>query len=182
VTTTAEPSTDGAKDFDFWIGRWKIVNRRLVKPLAGSTEWETFEAIAHAHPLPGGIGNYDDFVGLGWRPGFVGMALRLYNRATRKWSIYWLDNRNTGIDANGELTAPVVGEFRNGIGVFTGRDTFEGRPIIVKYTWSHITEQSARWEQAFSSDEGRTWETNWMSEMSRLHIAEIQASIETMRA
>jgi hypothetical protein len=168
-TTSGSGTADGAKDFDFWMGRWKVVNRRLVERLAGSNEWEIFDAIARAWPLPAGIGNFDEYVPIKWRPGFVGMSLRFFNRATGKWSIYWLDNDSSGLDpATGQLTAPVVGAFRDGVGVFTGPDTFEGKPIIVRYTWSHITGQSARWEQAFSPDEGRTWETNWIMEMSRL--------------
>ena len=35
---------DGQADFDFLIGSWKVHNRRLKKPLAGSTEWYEFEA------------------------------------------------------------------------------------------------------------------------------------------
>ena len=35
---------DGARDFDFLTGRWKVHNRRLCERLKGSTEWEEFEA------------------------------------------------------------------------------------------------------------------------------------------
>ena len=170
MTATVESSAaDGAKDFDFWMGRWKIDNRRLLERLAGCDEWESFEAIVEAWPLPAGVGNYDQFVGVNWRPGFVGVSLRAYNRATRQWSIYWLDNRTGGFDPDtGALAAPVIGQFRHGVGEFTGPDTYEGRPIVVKYTWSRITGSSAHWEQAFSTDDGRTWETNWTMDMTRL--------------
>ena len=171
TTSTEAPGTrDGSRDFDFWMGRWKVANRRLVKALAGCTEWETFDAIAHARPLPAGIGNYDDFVPIGgWRPGFVGMSLRFYHPISRKWSIYWVDNRGGGIDAaTGHLAAPVVGDFRDGVGVFTGPDTYDGQPIVCRYIWSHITASGARWQQAFSRDGGETWETNWINEMTRL--------------
>jgi len=47
----------------------------------------------------------------------------------------------------------------------------EGRPIRVRYIWSHITGNSAHWEQAFSLDESRTWETNWTSELRRVSAA-----------
>ena len=159
----------GAADFDFWIGKWRIANRRLVKRLAGSTEWETFEAIGEAHKLPGGIGNYDDFVAEAWRPGFVGMSFRVFNPVTNKWSIYWLDNQTGGVDPKtGQLNVPVVGGFENDVGIFTCNDTFDGKPIAVEYRWSNITPTSARWEQAFSPDGGKTWETNWVMEMTRV--------------
>jgi hypothetical protein len=152
---------DGAHDFDFHIGRWRIHNERLVKRLQGCTEWETFEATQHAQLLPGGLGNMDDFITDHW-PGFVGMSLRLYNPHARQWSIYWVNNQ-TGV-----LQPPVVGSFSNGIGVFEGRDELDGRPIVVRYTWSNITEMGARWEQDFSPDDGRTWEKNWIVELTRV--------------
>ena len=161
-------NVDGARDFDFYMGRWRIQNKRLVKRLAGSTEWETFEATAHAQPLPGGIGNYDDFIAEKWRPGFVGVSFRVFNPASKKWTIYWLDNKTGGLDANGQLTIGVVGEFKNGTGIFTCTDEFEGKPIVVRYTWSNITQNAARWEQAFSPDGGKTWETNWVMEQTRI--------------
>jgi len=40
-------------------------------------------------------------------------------------------------------------------------DTLRGKPIKMRFTGSHITPTSARWEQAFSPDDGKTWETNW---------------------
>ena len=59
-----------------------------MKRLAGSTEWEAFEAVGQARKLPGGIGNFDDFIADAWRPGYVGMTLRVFNPVTCKWSIY----------------------------------------------------------------------------------------------
>jgi hypothetical protein len=89
------------------------------------------------------------------------MTLRLYSRRRDAWSIYSLDSRNPRIDL------PQVGRFADGIGDFVGDDTFEGRKIQVRYRWSDITPNSAHWEQAFSADEGKTWETNWMNDLVR---------------
>lgn len=160
--------TDGRRDFDFWMGSWRIDNERLVERLKGSTTWERFEARGTAQPLPGGIGNFDDFVPIDWRPGYVGMSLRVFNPTTDLWSIYWLDNQTGGLDVVGHLLPPVVGRFTDGIGVFQGDDTFEGRPIRVRFVWSEITATGARWEQAFSPDGGVTWETNWVMRFTRL--------------
>ena len=67
----------------------------------------------------------------------------------------------------GALTAPVVGKFQNGVGVFEANDDYKGQAIRVRYTWSHITANNARWEQAFSPDGGTTWEVNWVMQFTR---------------
>ncbi len=152
---------DGIHDFDFLLGHWHVENRRLRKRLQDNHEWETFDAIQHNQALPAGIGNYDDFVADNWRPGFVGMSLRLFNPQTGLWSIYWLDNQSAGLNASGSLLPPVVGRFENGLGVFECEDELDGKPIRVRYTWSDIRPDSARWEQAMSPDQGKTWEMNW---------------------
>jgi hypothetical protein len=43
-----------------------------------------------------------------------------------------------------------------------------GRPIVVRYIWSDITPNSAKWQQAFSDDGGKIWETNWIMEFHRI--------------
>jgi hypothetical protein len=45
--------------------------------------------------------------------------------------------------------------------------TYNGRPIRARFIWTDITERSARWEQAFSTDNGVTWITNWIMKMLR---------------
>lgn len=157
----------GIDDFDFLLGRWKVANRRLKKRLQGNDDWESFPATQHNQALPGKIGNLDDFVAESWRPGFVGMSLRLFNPQTQLWSIYWLDNQNAGLDANGSLLPPVVGRFENGVGVFECDDMLDGRAIRVRYTWSGITANSAQWEQAMSADCGASWEVNWRMTFER---------------
>jgi NIPSNAP len=150
---------DGSKDFDFWMGRWRMQNRRLRERLKGSREWEEFESTGEARKLPGGLGNEDvyrtDFAG-----GFVAMSFRFYDPAAGRWAIYWADNRR------GTLDPPVYGSFEGGNGVFEGDDTFEGRPIRVRFIWSRVDTGAPRWEQAFSGDGGKTWETNWIMDMA----------------
>ena len=149
-----------ARDFDFWLGSWDVANRRLKRRLAGSDDWEEFAATSVARPILDGLGNEDVFT-TDHDGGFVGMSFRFFDPERRRWSIYWADSRRPG-----ELDPPVVGRFDGDVGVFQGEDVFKGRPILVRFTWSGVTTTTPRWEQAFSDDGGRTWETNWVMEFT----------------
>ena len=157
-----EKRPDGSRDFDFLVGRWRVHNRRLLHRLKQSSAWEEFEATVSFRLILGGLGNVDEFETDHWTPRFFGMSLRLYNPATRLWSIYWADNRS------GALLPPVTGAFSDGVGVFEGADECGGQPVISRFTWSEITDTSARWEQAFSPDARRSWETNWIMQFHRI--------------
>ena len=150
-----------SSDFDFWMGKWDVRNRRLARRLAGSDDWDEFDSKVAARPLPGGLGNEDVFC-TDYAGGFVGMSFRFFDPETGLWSIYWADTRRPGL-----LDPPVIGSFAGGVGVFEGGDVFEGRPILVRFIWSNVLTSEPRWEQAFSADGGETWETNWVMELRR---------------
>jgi len=46
--------------------------------------------------------------------------------------------------------------------------TAAGITAICRYRGSDITPDSARWEQALSADDGKSWETNWVMSMTRI--------------
>jgi hypothetical protein len=161
----APPTIDpgpAVHDFDFLMGSWRVHHRRLVERFAGSDEWQEFDGTSTARPILGGAGNIEDNV-LELPGGtYRAISLRSYDPATDRWSIWWLDGRTPG-----RLDPPVLGRFDGGVGTFIGEDTFDGRPILVRFLWSDITEQTCRWEQSFSDDGGATWEVNWVMEFTR---------------
>jgi hypothetical protein len=54
---------------------------------------------------------------------------------------------------------PKVGKFGvDGAGDFFGLDTFEGKPIVVRYRWAQHS-GNPRFEEAFSTDKRKTWQT-----------------------
>jgi hypothetical protein len=113
-------------------------------------------------PLLGGLANVDDNI-LDLPEGrYRGVGLRYFNADSGKWRIHWVDSRAPGIDPG------VVGGFEGGVGTFIGDDSHEGRPVRARYIWSKITPTSAHWEQAFSVDGEKTWETNWRMEFTRV--------------
>jgi hypothetical protein len=61
----------------------------------------------------------------------------------------------------------MIGGFENRRGEFYAQEPFEGKQIFSRFIWSEITATSCRWEQAFSPDGGKTWETNWIMEFVR---------------
>jgi len=152
---------DGRHDFDFIHGRWQVQNERLRARLVGSDDWEVFPATDECRSLLGGIGNLEEFH-TEWNGGYEGLALRLYDLASRQWRIYWSSN------CSGVLDPPVSGRFENGVGTFHGEDRHEDRPVRVRFLWSHSSANAAHWQQAFSVDEGATWETNWHMWFRRL--------------
>jgi hypothetical protein len=156
-------SHDGTvHDFDFLSGRWRVQHRRLKSRLTHSDDWEVFAGTCEARAILGGQGNVDDNV-LELPGGtYRAVTLRAFDLATRTWIIWWLDGRNPQ-----HLDPPVTGSFERGVGTFYGSDTWEGKPILVRFIWSDIAAGSARWEQAFSGDGGKTWETNWKMEFRR---------------
>jgi hypothetical protein len=154
----------GVHDFDFLVGEWRVHSRRLKERLVGSNEWEEFEGTLKSHRLMEGLANVDDTVFRTPQGIYRGVAPRAYDAKSGQWAIWWIDGRNPF----GDLDPPVKGRFVNGIGTFYANDTLRGKPIKVRFTWSHITPTSARWEQAFSSDDGKTWETNWRQRLERV--------------
>jgi hypothetical protein len=156
------PSPSGLHDFDGLVGRWHVQHRRLKERLKGCTEWETFTGTSELRPLMDGHANVDDNV-LELPSGtYRAASLRTYDPRSGLWAIWWFDGRDPH-----RLDPPVKGRFEDGVGRFFADDTLRGEPIVVRYTWSEITAASARWEQAFSPDGGRTWEVNWDMRFTR---------------
>jgi hypothetical protein len=155
-------SDDGRSDFDFLFGSWKVRNRRLRERLKGCTEWEEFESRCRARPILGGLGNMDEFV-LERASGRVeAVTVRLYNPAAGEWSIYWAAGTGAG-----RFDVPMVGRFDGPRGEFFSHEVFEGRHILARFIWAVTSPDACRWEQSYSADGGKTWETNWTMEFSR---------------
>jgi hypothetical protein len=152
----------GPQDFDFEIGQWKTQLKRLTKPLSGKGQWVEYEGTTVVSPVWGGRANLVELDVKGPGGQIEGLSLRLYNPETRQWSLNFASARG------GTLTVPAVGGFSNGRGEFYNRDTLDGRDILVRFVISDVTRDSARFEQAFSADEGKTWEVNWIAVDTRI--------------
>ena len=154
--------SSSARDFDFFEGEWKLHNKKLKSRLNGCTEWIEFEATQKMVRVLNGLGNIDNFLATVDGQPFEGMTVRLFSPVTKLWSIYWADSNE------GKLDPPVVGSFENNVGHFFTKDTFNGKNIVVMFRWDAADKDNPVWSQAFSDNNGKTWEWNWYMFMSKI--------------
>jgi hypothetical protein len=153
---------NGLHDFDFFMGKWKVQHRRLKERLVGCDEWVEFDGTCVTQKLLNGQANVDDNV-LNLPQGmYRATSLRSYDPEKQLWAIWWLDSRSPG-----RLDPPVIGKFADGVGTFFADDIPAGRPIRVRFRWTDTQSPSPHWEQAFSANNGTTWETNWTMDFTR---------------
>jgi hypothetical protein len=164
VSAQIAPLRDGAHDFDFLIRDWKAHVRRLPDRLVGSTTWVEYHGISNHKKILNTNANFEEFEvdNPEKHLHIKGQTLRLYNPDSHQWSIYTLD-----LDKGALNLPPVVGQFTGNRGEFYDQEQYKGRSILVRYVWLNISPKSARMEQSFSPDGGKTWETNWICELTR---------------
>jgi hypothetical protein len=61
----------------------------------------------------------------------------------------------------------VVGQFTGTRCEFFHQEDLEARTVLVRYLWLNLSPNSSRMEQSYSPDGGKTWEVNWICELSR---------------
>ncbi len=157
----AAANLTGLHDFDFLVGEWRVHHRRVK---VDGHEWVEFDGTCSNRALMEGWANIEEHLLNGPSGAYRAAGLRAYDPKTGQWAIWWLDGRYPA----GALDPPVKGHFENGVGTFYSDYTHNGRPMRVRFIWSHITTTSARWEQASSPDAGKTWDTNWVMEFRRV--------------
>ena len=159
---SATAEDDGQHDFDFQIGTWKTHISRLQHPLSGSDKWDEYDGTSVISPVWSGRANLVELEVDGPAGHIEGLSLRLYNPQSRQWSLNFANSKD------GSLSVPTVGEFKNGRGEFFDQELFNGRMILVRNVVSQVNPNTSRFEQAFSDDGGKTWETNWIATDTRV--------------
>jgi|SRR5215813_746865 len=163
LPTTVTTRSGDVHDFDYFAGAWTTRQRRLMARGVGGNDWDEFPATLCMTLYLDGMATVDEllFPTKGW----AGLTLRTFDIQKRQWSIYWVSSR-TGI-----LSAPVIGGFTGDRGEFYGEDEDGGRAVRVRFIWTKLDDDHAHWEQAFSYDDGRTWEVNWTADFVRANPA-----------
>lgn len=152
---------DGQHDFDFHLGKWKSNITRLQHPLMGSTTWIECEGALTARKVWEGRAQIEELEADCPAGHMEDLLLFLYNPQSHQWSL------NSAAVSDGVIGRPMFGEFKNGRGEFYDQEPFKDRLILVRQVWSEITPTSHHFEQAFSDDGGKTWETNFKATLTR---------------
>ena len=156
------PLRDGQHDFDFNIGTWKTHIRRATHPLSGSKDVVELDGTVTVRKVWGGRAQLEEIEADGPNGHWEGLTLFLYNPKAAQWGQYFVDS------AQGIFAGGTIGEFHNGRGDLYQQDTYNGRSILVRGTWSGITPDAHDYEEFFSTDGGKTWETVFSAHLTRV--------------
>lgn len=156
------PCTDPpARQFDFWLGEWDVRNRYRVE---GQGWTDAGTAVDKVFAVVGGCAVVELWDGNLGRTRLRGFSVRTYDPQRRRWILVL----NWPQTADAVRFTTLEGGFRHGRGEFErhGADP-EQHPVLIRYTFSDITDSTLRWNDGLSRDSGRTWRTNWIMEFRR---------------
>lgn len=152
---------DGQHDFDFNFGVWRTHIRRVLDPLSGSDASLELNGTVTVRKVWGGRAELEEIEADGPKGHWEGMTLFLYNPTAHQWSQTFASSKD------GMMGAPLIGEFTNGRGDLYSTDTFKGRAILVRGTWSDIKPNSHRYIESYSADGGATWAPAFIADLTR---------------
>lgn len=153
---------DGQHDFDFEFGTWKVHLKRLAHPLSASQQWLEYKGTIVVTKLWNGRANIVEFEAKNDTHAMEGLSLRLFDPHMHQWSLWWANSTEGTLDS-----IPVVGSFENGLGEFYAFEKYAGRWVLVRFIFSGTRTDSVHGEQAYSIDGGKTWEPNWIEDLTR---------------
>ena len=150
------------QDWRWLVGNWDVWHERLRDRLAGSNTWDKFAGKSNCWLTLGGLGTIDDNLLHLPSGAYRAVGVRAFDPATRQWAIWWLDGRMAG-----QLDPPVRGGFNGTEGEFQGPDVYKGRPVTVRFRWHETNSKRPWWDQAYTTDAGKSWEINWRNYFTR---------------
>lgn len=149
-----------AEGFSFLAGHWRVDHKKLKAPLTGKQEWIEFKGTATFFTLLDGIVSVEELRDAKGAP--FGSAMRTFDIKRRVWLDAWVSA------SSGVLQSPIEGRFEGDVGTFIALDSFEGKTIFARGIWRRISKNEVTWEQATSTDDGKTWEDNWLMRFERI--------------
>jgi hypothetical protein len=134
IGANAQP--DPRRNFDFEIGTWAMSPSGDTHVVERLWEGATIARLIVPKPVPHSRGS----------------LLTVYRPSSQRWYIYWIDA------SDGSVSAPLVGNFSNGIGTFVGPDDENGHHVLVRLVFSNVSANAFQTVQSISHDGGKTWD------------------------
>jgi len=157
----ADAHRSSARDFDFLLGRWRILNRWLD----AEGRWHEFPSTVTVTKHVDGLVLIDeyDIPDFPTRGNVTAINIRAFDDVTRQWQLVWLASYCA------PDMRPVIGAWKSEHeGEFLqSLDNGGGRTVQVRFRYLRRSGCDIRWEQAFSHDGGATWAVNWTMEFKR---------------
>jgi hypothetical protein len=169
TTPAGQPAAlerNGQRDFDFLVGSWKIHLKRMIQSEHGAKEWVDLDGTVVCRQVFDGRAEVEEFDAQSHdkKMHIQGLATRFYNPIAHQWSIWWANAKDGAM-----YPPPVVGEFKDGRGEFYDQEVVNGRTVFTRYVWSATTTSSPHFEQSISTDGGKTWELNWVTDQTKVN-------------
>lgn len=137
--------------------------------MTGSNTWVEFDGTSTTRKVWNGRAQIEEFETDSNTGHIEGLTLRTYNPKTHEWKLYWANSKD------GNVVAPQIGKFKDGVGEFYGMDTLNDKSILIRFVWSKADTNMPHFEQSFSADGGKTWEVNWITDQTRVSKASDKA-------
>lgn len=131
--------------FDFWVGEWILTGKSRNAP--GKEEYTDTKATNSIKKVLNGKVVEENFS----MSGFKGRSWTTYNPRTKKWNQTWVDDTGSYLLFEGATD-------QDGM---TLNQTNCPPGIKMRMTFRDIKKDSIKWLWQRSSDDGKTWETQW---------------------
>lgn len=149
-----------ARQFDFWIGEWDVLNRqRAPGPPDDTTLYDTGGAVDRVHAMLDGCLIVEHWEGhLLPDRHVIGFSARAWDPETRRWVtlLNWPGPR-------GAVFFLIRGRFEDGVASFVFEPAAGG---FVRYRFRDVARDRLTWEGARSED-GDRWEPFWIMRFRR---------------
>lgn len=161
-SNAAVPARDGSHDFDFDVGIWRTEIVRRLDPFSNSEATVKLTGTVTVRSVWSGKAQVEEIIADGPKGRWEGMTVFLYDPETRQWSM------NFANSSVGKITSPMIGSFEGGRGELLGSDIVDGVRIRVRAVWSDFTPTSHKYEEYYSSDDGRSWHLAFTARKTKL--------------
>lgn len=129
------------RQFDFWIGKWKVTNPQNGQQSGTSEITRVSEGCAIREQWTA-------------RNGITGMSINYFDPADREWHQDWVGGDGTILHLHGKLTGGAM--------VLAGEIKTAKGSALNRITWSQLDGGKVKQEWAISTDQGKTWQTSFV--------------------